>query len=197
MKAHDEKGLKILIQQCQNGQQKAMKTLFNRYYRKMFAVVNRYVYNKEQVKDLLQDGFLKLFKNIDKVDLSRLSEFECWMKTIFINLSIDYLRKAQKMELSTRYDSDMMEQQTIDEAFNDAAANLEVDFLMEVIHDLPVGCKMVFNLYVIDGLKHEEIAEKLNIKVSSSRSQLTRARSLLKKKLPSRFQSVRNKPENK
>lgn len=129
-----------------------------------------------EAEDVLVMSFTKIFERIDQFKAD--GSFEGWIRRIMVNESLGYLRKQKYMYLETDID-------TADRELNyeHLDAHLAVDDLMKLIESLPTGYRVVFNLYAIDGYSHQEIAEQLGISENTSKSQLSRARALLQKKL--------------
>ena len=144
--------------------------MFEQYSPKMLGVCRQYVKDLHHAEDLLLQGFLKVFTNLHK--FKHEGSFEGWIRRIMVNTCISYLRKKNRIDLSDE-----------DYVFNDSATvSLEsttVEDIQKLIDQLPEGYKMVFNLFAIEGYKHLEIAEQLNISESTSKSQLFKARKML------------------
>ena len=136
----------------------------------MLGVCRQYVKDMHHAEDLLLQGFLKVFTNLDKFKFE--GSFEGWIRRIMVNTCITYLRKKNVISVTDE-----------DYVFNDAATesleNTSVEDIQKLIDQLPEGYKMVFNLYAIEGYKHSEIAKQLGISESTSKSQLFKARKLL------------------
>ncbi|NVJ88356.1 MAG: RNA polymerase sigma factor [Flavobacteriaceae bacterium] len=156
----------LIIKAIQNNRE-AQQQIFEQYSPKMLGVCRQYVKDMHHAEDLLLQGFLKVFTNLHKFKYE--GSFEGWIRRIVVNTCISYLRKKNVIDVS---DEDYM--------FNDAATenleNTSVEDIQKLIDQLPEGYKMVFNLYAIEGYKHSEIAKKLNISESTSKSQLFKAR---------------------
>lgn len=170
-----------LIEGCKNGNRLAQRELYEKYSRKMMGVCLRYVNDRETARDLLQDGFVKVFTSLDS--FSGTGSFEGWMRKIFVNCSLEYLRKSDVLREATDWDSVTDPMPTGESAI----ADLSATDLLRLIHELPAGFRTVFNLFAIEGYSHKEIGEMLNITESTSRSQYTRARQLLQKKVKELF----------
>ena len=155
-----------LIEGCRKGERRAQKELYDAYSRKMMGVCLRYVNDRETARDLLQDGFVKIFTSMDSYTGS--GSFEGWMRKIFVNCALEYLRK-----------SDVLREATDSSAISDMSAAE----LMNLVKELPVGFRTVFNMFAIEGYSHKEISEMLNITESTSRSQYTRAKQLLQRRI--------------
>ena len=161
---------KSLIKKAINNNREAQQQLFEQHSPKMLGVCRQYVKDMHHAEDLLLSGFLKVFTNLHK--FKHEGSFEGWIRRIMVNTCISYLRKKNLVDLS---DEDFV--------FNDSATesleNTTVEDIQKLIDKLPEGYKMVFNLFAIEGYKHSEIAEQLGISVSTSKSQLFKARKIL------------------
>lgn len=166
-----------LIDGCKKGDRKAQKALYELHSRKMMGVCLRYVNDRETARDLLQDGFVKVFTNISSY--SGTGSFEGWMRKVFVNCALEYLRKSDVLRDSTELEFTAELVQPNSSAISD----LSVAELLELVQELPPGFRMVFNMFAIEGYSHKEIAEMLNITESTSRSQYTRARQILQRKI--------------
>lgn len=151
--------------------------LYNRFSGKMYAVCLRYAGNPDDAQDLLQEGFIKVFRNLHKFRAE--GSFEGWIRRVFVNSSIEHFRK-KSVELSRVSDK---EENTIEDADISALDQLAEKDIIELIGQLSPGYRTVFNLYVVEGYSHKEIGEKLGISEGTSKSQLARARSILQKKV--------------
>ena len=141
------------------------------------SVCLRYGSNRETAEDLLQEGFIKVFSAIGSFEGS--GSFEGWMRRIFVNTALEYLRKNDILKESVEIDN----AEVLQEVDYSAIERISADELMELIAELPPGFRTVFNMFVIEGYSHKEIGDALGITESTSRSQLTRAKRLLQKKL--------------
>lgn len=165
-----------IIAGCVKGERRFQELLYHTYASKMFAVCLRYANEYAGAEDLLQDGFVKVFKNIEKFRGE--GSFEGWIRRIFVNNSIEHFRKKANM-----YVVQETEALTYEYYDDNAVQKLMKDDLMKIIQSLSVGYRTIFNLYVIEGYSHKEISEMLNITEGTSKSQLARARYLLQKKV--------------
>lgn len=166
-----------LIDGCKRKEEKFQKALYDLYARKMMAVCMRYVNRREIAEDLLQEGFIKVFTAIETFNFA--GSFEGWMRRIFVNTALEYLRKNDVL----RETVDLEEPSVFLEPESSVVDRLSADELMEVIAQLPAGFRTVFNMFAIEGYSHKEIADTLGITESTSRSQFTRAKKVLQKKL--------------
>ena len=155
----------------------AQKKLYDLFSPGMYVVCLMYSRDSEEAKDILQEGFIKILKQINKFE--KKGSFEGWMKRIIINTAITNYRKNQKRYKQTELDN-------YNEQFNSTSL-YESDFtheeLLKIINKLPEGYKVVFNLYAIEGYKHKEIAELLGIDVATSKSQYSRAKKSIRLKM--------------
>ncbi len=165
-----------LISDCKNGKSAAQKAVYDKYAAMMLAVCIRYIKDRMEAEHVMVGGMVKVFSNITQ--FQEQGSFEGWIRRIMINESLMYLRKHKNMSLTQDID-DMHDEPNYDGLGNALGA---AD-LLQLIEELPVGYRTVFNLYAIEGYKHEEIAEMLGISSGTSKSQLNRARKLLQKQL--------------
>jgi RNA polymerase sigma-70 factor (ECF subfamily) len=166
-----------LITGCLNGDRRTQKALYDLYSRKMMGVCLRYVSDRETARDLLQEGFIKVFLSIRSY--AGRGSFEGWMRTVFVNGALEYLRKTDVLRNSA--DTECIENLSASE--ENAESKLSADDLMRLIRKLPEGFRTVFNLYAVEGYSHKEIADMLHVTESTSRSQYVRARKWLQEQI--------------
>jgi RNA polymerase sigma factor (sigma-70 family) len=159
---------------CSRNDRKFQEMLYNMFSSKMFSVCLRYANEYNSAQDLLQEGFVKVFKNIDKFRGE--GSFEGWVRRIFVNTAIEHYRKQV-----TLYAINDNETKTYESYNSNALETLKVDDIMKMIQKLSAGYRTVFNLYVIEGFSHKEIGDMMGISEGTSKSQLARARYLLQK----------------
>ncbi|CAM3325351.1 Sigma-70 family RNA polymerase sigma factor [Flavobacterium longum] len=164
-----------LIHDCKNNDTKAQEQLYRLFSSKLFAICLKYSRNYAEAEDNLQDGFLIVFDKIHQYNFK--GSFEGWIKRIMINNILQQYRKVSFLELTHENIADEPEVE-IDET-------VSLDFLMKIIQELPDRYRLVFNLYVIDGYSHNDIADMLDISTGTSKSNLSRARVILKEKIES------------
>ena len=169
---------KELIHSCLKNDRKAQKTLYDNYSRKMMGVCIRYSNDTETAKDMLQDGFIKIFGNLSTFQFN--GSFEGWMRRIFVNTCLEHLRKTDILHDAADLDYAAA---PLSSGSHTAIEQMSANDLMKLINELPKGFRLIFNMYEIEGYSHKEIADALNITESTSRSQLTRAKQLLKNKI--------------
>ncbi len=165
-----------IIDGCKKGKPDFQKELVLKYSGLLMTVCRRYSRDAEFAKDILQEALIKILKSISNYEEK--GSFEAWMKRITINTALKYFDKS-----SFKNEVFILEDLNDKNVVPDIYSQLGAEELMELIDNLPNGFREVFNLYAIEGYSHKEIGELLGVTESTSRSQLTRARSLLKKQL--------------
>jgi RNA polymerase sigma factor (sigma-70 family) len=164
-----------LIEKCRKDDRAAQKALYDRYCRKMLVVCLRYSKSSAEAEDILQEGFVKVFKGLK--DFRRESRLDTWMTRIMVNTALNVQRK--KLYLYPMVDVEDINLPDVEVSMS----NVHFTQLLEMIQGLPHGCQIVFNLFAIEGYSHKEIAEKLGISEGTSKSQFARAKSLLQERL--------------
>ncbi len=167
-----------IIEACLQNDRRAQKQLYEYFSGKLFVVAMRYMKNRESAEDVLQESFVKVFRHLDTFRFD--CPIEAWLRKIVVNTALKALKKNANWALSL--EGDFMIEESLhysNEGFNE----LGYQELMAMIHDLPDGSRTIFNLYAIEGFKHHEIAELLGISEGTSKSQYSRAKSLLQDKL--------------
>ncbi len=168
--------LREIVEACVSGDSRAQEQLYRRMAPKMYGVCLRYAKDATEAEDNLQEGFLKVYANLPK--FRHQGSFEGWVRRIMVNVSIEHYRKRKQLlavEDMSRYDSTAQP--------NEALVNLTAEELTRIIQELPPRYRMIFNLYVMEGCNHQEISEMLDISVGASKSGLSRAREILRRKL--------------
>jgi len=181
-----------IIKRCKQGDRKAQESVYNLLSGKMFAVCLRYCPNYEEARDLLHDGFVTVFTKIGQ--FSHGGSFEGWVRRIFVNQAIERYRNDTRLSVVTGIDENDRYFATSDDDDEEvdewSAYQLSEAELLAMVDELPPQYKVVFNLYVIDGLSHREISKKLGISESTSRTNLLRARGILQKQIKEKVDSV-------
>ena len=167
-------GLDQLIQDCQKNSIRAQEQLYKLLAPKLFSACLKYSRNRADAEDNLQDGFLLIFQKIGQFQFK--GSFEGWAKRVMINNVLQKSRTEGIFEIVSENIPDEAEVEI-------ETDTITMDFLVSIIQELPDRYRMVFNLYVIDGFSHKEIAEMLNITDGTSKSNLARARMILKEKI--------------
>ncbi len=173
-----------IIDGCISGDNRAREKLYKTMAPKMFGVCLRYAKDRSEAEDSLQDGFIKVFTTVK--DFRHEGSFEGWVRRIMVTTSIDRWRNNRKLHLvdeMRKYDQPSGE--------NKALTDLPAEELIAVIQELPPQYRTVFNLYVMDGYNHAEISQALGISEGASKSDLSRARAILRKKLESRYDGIK------
>jgi len=165
-----------LIKGCLENRKEDQKELFRRFSGKMLSVCRRYARHEMEAEDMLQDAFVKMFKNLDAYKGN--GSFEGWLRRITINTAIKHCQRKSFSNELLGY-----EKLPDNRYYGNTGSPLDEDFLLQLVSDLPDGYRLVFNLYAIEGFSHAEIAEMLDITASTSRSQLVKARRLLQMRL--------------
>jgi len=147
----------------------------------MFGICLRYAANSEDAKDILQDGFVKVFVNLGK--FKGIGSFEGWMRRIFVNTAIEHYRKKNQL-----YAISENQEENISNHEVSALDALEADDIIRLISELPNGYRTVFNLFAVEGYSHKEIATMMNISEGTSKSQYARAKAWLQEKIGNRNQ---------
>ncbi len=166
-----------IIKGCIDGDKKFQRLLYEKYASVMLGVCIRYFRDIEEAEDALQEGFIKVYTNIDKFRFE--GSFEGWIRRIMINTALNYYRS----NLKHYFHSDVEDREDKIDFDKDFNQDFYVEDLLKIVRDLPPGYQMIFNLFEIEGYSHKEIAEQLNISKNTSKSQLLKARKLLQKKL--------------
>ncbi|MCF8332217.1 MAG: sigma-70 family RNA polymerase sigma factor [Bacteroidales bacterium] len=168
---------KELIKQCKAKDKKAEEQLYERYAPKMWGVCMRFAKNRMGAEDIMQEGFVKVFAKLDQYNDQ--GSFEGWIRKTIINTAINHYKKNinynKELDLDEVTIKNQIEPRVIDQ--------LTVNELMEVIRELPEGYRLVFNLFVLEGYSHKEIADNLDITENTSKSQLSRARNVLQQQI--------------
>lgn len=166
-----------IIKACLKNDRKAQEQLYHTYSRKFLAICIRYVKDRELAEDVLMEGFMKIFEKLPQFESK--GSFEGWMKRIIVTQSLLTLRNSRHLNMEVVQVETHLEVQENSYELN----HLEAADLMELIRELPVGYRTVFNLYAVEGYSHSEIGDLLGITESTSKSQLNRARNVLKQKI--------------
>ncbi|MFK8038270.1 MAG: RNA polymerase sigma factor [Crocinitomicaceae bacterium] len=172
--------LQNIIQGCIKGKRKYQKQLFEQYYGKMKSVCMRYARDEDEAQDMVQNGFIKVFDKLAVYNFT--GSFEGWVRRIMVNTAIDFIRKHKNKTYSLEDDhmlaSDSEDGIVLDEEVFEL--NFKAQKAVEAIGRLSAGYKMVFNLYVMEGYTHKEIAEYIGISEGTSKSNLAKAKQKLR-----------------
>ena len=161
---------------CKNKDPKVQKFVFEKFYGLMLGICLRYANNREEARDMLQEGFVKIFEKIDQFDPNY--SFAGWMKRVMVNNAIDQYRRDARAPMND--DELALANHSIDA---DVFSGLGYEEILKLIQRLPNGYRTVFNLYVIEGYTHKEIGDQLGIAEGTSKSQLNKAKLMLRKQI--------------
>lgn len=174
-----------IIDGCLAGERRSQQQVYELFYGKMMAVCLRYTKNHDQAKDILQDGFIKVFRSMEH--FNREGSFEGWIRRIMVNTAIDHFRRARHSYLLLGEDRSMEEFEDLPDEEEDAGQNdlpdLKPADVINAMEKLTPAYRTVFNLYVFEGMTHKEIADTLSINIGTSKSNLAKAKSNLKRLL--------------
>jgi RNA polymerase sigma factor (sigma-70 family) len=170
-----------VIRGCIRGDRACQKALYDRYCGKMMVVCQRYSRSGLEAEDTLQEGFVKVFANIHKFRGD--SKISTWMTRIMINTALNKQRQRLIMMPIVGYEDNVEQEEAV------SLSDFHFSELLRVVQTLPDGCRVVFNLFAIEGYSHKEISEQLQISIGTSKSQYNRARSLLMARLASNEQT--------
>lgn len=166
-----------LLQGCKNNDRKYQELLYRKYAKKMYGICLSYAADRSMAQDILQDGFIKVFKKIET--FREQGSLEGWIRRIITNTALDYMRQKTR-NFDYIDENKEVEEEQLD---NSIMEKINSDGIFRIIQQLPHGARTVFNLYAVEGYSHKEIADKLEITEGTSKSQFKRARSLLKELL--------------
>ncbi|PRY15645.1 RNA polymerase sigma-70 factor (ECF subfamily) [Pontibacter ummariensis] len=164
-----------LIAGCQKADSKAQKHLYERFASQMYGVCLRYLKNEMDAEEALLNGFMKIYQYIDRFEAK--GSFEGWVRRIMVNEALAFLRKKEPLHLAIEDSSVQIA------GLGGADQDLAEEELLELLRTLPAGYRAVFNLYAIEGYSHKEIADMLGITEGTSKSQLSKARAMLQRRL--------------
>ena len=169
-----------LIESCKKGDRVAQKAMYDRLAPRMFPVCIRYTGDRTIAEDILQEGFVTLFTKLDSYKGD--GAFEGWARRIFVTSALMYLRKKDALKMS----DDLEAARGLKTETASQIENIGYKELMNLIMSLPTGFRTIFNMYAIEGYSHKEIADSLGISEVTSRSQFSRAKAILQKKIRER-----------
>ncbi|MBD3639063.1 MAG: RNA polymerase sigma factor [Crocinitomicaceae bacterium] len=164
-----------LVKECVSGSPVAQKKFYDLFAKKMMGVCLRYTNNYEEAQDVLQEGFIKIFKKLP--DFESKGSLEGWVRRIMVNTALDSYRRSKKYQKDVNVDSVSFLLDSKDYIIE----SINAEDLLEIIRSIPEGYRVVFNLFAIEGYSHKEIAEQLGVTESTSKSQYSRAKKMLRK----------------
>lgn len=166
-----------LLEGCLRRDSKAQAALYHQYKGRFFGICRRYAQSKEDAEDIFQDAFVKIFLNLN--ELRNAEQLSAWIRRVVVNVCVDYYHKRVNFVDF----NEVPEVASHDWQGDSVISQMSNQELLSAVNELPDGARMVFNLYVIDGYTHQEIADMLHISEGTSKSQLFFAKKILKKKL--------------
>lgn len=172
----------ILVKQVAKGSEDAVRQLYKMYDRYWFRICLRYGGSRFEADDIFQEGLLAVFKDVKQFNPEK-GSFKGWSSKVFVNAALRYLKKNQWQQSFT----DINLAQNYEELSEGILDQLSAKELTALIQQLPSGYRVVFNMYVLEGYKHKEIAEVLNINIGTSKSQLSKAKQILRNKIEQLF----------
>lgn len=168
-----------IIRGCKKGHRISQQKVYEMFYGKMLSVCYRYAKNSEEAKDILQNGFIKVFDKIDKYDFT--GSFGGWVRRLIVNTAIDHYRK-HKNEFLIEDESRIEDtEHWYEDESESKYENINIKDVKEAMNTLSPSYKIVFNLYIMEGFSHKEIAEELNISIGTSKSNLAKAKANVRK----------------
>ena len=175
------KAEKHIIEACQKGDRKAQNILFERYQGLLFGVCLRYAANEAEAEDMFQEGMITIYQKLYKYQPT--GSFTGWVKKVMVNNCLQVLRSKKNIFTVTLMDNQL----NIADEIEESDSPISEEMLLRFIQQLPIGYRTVFNLYVVEGYTHVEIGEHLGISANTSKSQLSRAKKLLKTLIENAF----------
>jgi RNA polymerase sigma factor (sigma-70 family) len=165
-----------LVKECLKGKHDSQRRLYEHFAPRMLGVCYRYAHSREEAEDFLQEAFITVFRKLNQYKGE--GELGAWIRRIIVNTALNSIKSRHRF-------TDMMNTVSIERIPDESVPEYATGDgeLMELVHQLPTGCKTVFNLYAIEGYSHEEIGKMLDIQASTSRSQFMKARKMLMQKL--------------
>jgi len=165
-----------ILDGCSRNERQAQQELYKLYYGYGMSVSIRYVSAENEAREILNDSFMKVYNNVEKYD--RKQPFKPWFRKIVVNTALNHMKKNKKLRLQTN----------IDEAYHlssreEILSKIGYQELIKIVQGLSTAYRTVFNMYVIDGYKHDEISKKLGISVGTSKSNLSKARAILQQRV--------------
>lgn len=171
-----------LIQLAVKGKESAMDSLYHKYERLWYRLCLRYADNSHQAQDIFQEGLFNIFKDLKQFNADK-GKFSTWSGRVLVHAALRYIRKNQWQQTFEELDESAGKHLLI----QDIIGSISARELIQVIQKLPTGYRIIFNMYELEGYTHKEIAEQLDISIGTSKSQLSKAKSLLRKKIDQLF----------
>jgi RNA polymerase sigma-70 factor (ECF subfamily) len=180
-----------LIKNCLKGNSRALAAFYDLYAPKLLGASMRYVSLQADAEDILQEAFIKILQNLNRFEYRGEGSLEGWMRKIVVNLSLNFIKKREKDFINTNIELPVVADES---GTFDPPTQIAPEEVLRLINELPIGYRTVLNLYVFEKYSHREISEMLQCSESNSKSQLLRARALLKKNLMQRMNELEKIP---
>ena len=177
----------LLIQGCIEGDRRCQQKLYEHFYGKMMVVCMRYATDDDEALDIFQEAFIKVFNNL--VRYGNKGSFEGWIRRIMVNTAIDHIRKNKKLREMVEINEEITADE-IEEEAEDLLDKVSFDDLLGCVQDLSPAYRSVFNMYVVDGFSHKDIAQELGISEGTSKSNLAKAKMNIKKLLVAKIEGL-------
>ena len=181
-----------IISDCKKGKAYAQDKIYDLYSGAMLGICARYATDINEAEDILQESFIKVFVKITEYDFSSVASFSAWMKKIVVNTALNYIRDHKKYKIFDEI-NEKAEMYAQPQETEDQSINISQKEILELIQQLPDGYRIVFNLYVFEKFSHQDIATELDISVSTSKTQLFKARKMLQSKVLEKVKGEANK----
>lgn len=172
-----DQDLKLICQQSLQGDRKAQRRLYDLFCQPLYMLCLRYATDRQEAQDMLQEGFLNIYRDLHQFDADKAS-LHTWMRKVIVNACLQFIRKNKKMQFDDLPAEEMVPHQYHDDS---SIKELNIRRVLRLLQDLPAGYRLVFNLHVMEGYSHNEIAESLNISPNTSKTQLFKAKAMLRK----------------
>lgn len=182
--------LNEILGACKQGDSHAQKRLYEQTKGKMFAVCLRYTGSRSDAEDVLQEGYMKVFRDLHQYTGEGV--FEGWMRKVIVNTALQFLRKQKRMPNSVNLDDHAFHMEYQDDFEDDSLSKNRTEELIKLMQKMPDGFRTVLNLYILEGYSHQEISEICGISIGTSKSQLNRAKSYLRKQLENKLLNKRD-----
>lgn len=182
-----------IIADCKRGKAYAQGEIYDLYSSAMLGICMRYAKDKSEAEDILQEGFIKVFTKISKYDFESVISFSAWMKRIITNTALNYIRDNKKHNIFTDIDEENTQTLSYEPEEEGHTVSISQQEILQLVQDLPEGYRLIFNLYVFEKYSHYDIAIELGISVSTSKSQLFKARKVLQNKIKEKISSPKKK----
>ena len=188
LKSVNDKELTNIIKGCKKWRRKSQKALYQEYYTYAISICLRYADCRDEAEEMLNDGFLKVFQNISSFEIDK--PFKPWLRRIVVNTAINHYHKNKRYKQTETIEDNPRDYAHTEEITGD----INYKELVSMVHTLSPQYRAVFNLYVLEGYKHQEIAELLGISEGTSKSNLAKAKKVLQGKLENYFLNDENRP---